>query len=213
MAADAAHAPLDVRSQLAQGFGAEIGQLVGREVCPQRLHRVEFRRVGGKRLYPQPVALALQITPSETADMRGQTIPQQDHRAGNVSPQGAHSPYDPVAIDVARPQREEQPRLLGNRAVGDQANRRESLPVEGLAQDRRLASRRPGAPDAGALGKAGLVPENQGGAGFQRPFLIRGQRFLTQVWIASSSRSTARVAGFWQVQPSLRKSNQTWPRW
>jgi hypothetical protein len=34
-------------------------------------------------------------------------------------------------------------------------------------------------------------------------FLTRGQSFRFQRWMASSSRSRARVSGFWRVQPRL----------
>ncbi len=210
MSANATHAAVDVGSQFVQSFGAEVGQLPRREVRPHWLHRVEFRRVGGEALHLQPRSLRLQLATGVSAPMCGQTIPQQDHRTTEVSGERAQHSHYPLAIDIARTQGEEHPGRAGTGRESHHPDRREPLPVERLLQDRRLALLGPGAPDTGPLGEASLVPENQRGTGFQRPLLIWGQRFLTHTRIASSSRSMARLAGFWQVHPSLRSRSQTW---
>ena len=210
MAANTADAAMHMNGKLVQSFGTEVGQLPRREVRPDRLHRVEFRRVGGKALHLQPRSLCLQLATGASAAMCGQTIPQQDHQTTQVSAERAQHSHYPLAIDIARAQGKQHPDRAGSGRERHYPDRREPLPVEGLLQDGRLALLAPSAPDTGPLGEAGLVPENQGGTGFQRPLLMWGQCCLTHTRIASSSRSTARLAGFWQVQPSLRSRSQTW---
>ena len=78
-----------------------------------------------------------------------------------------------------------------------------------MSQDRRLATRRPGTLDRRSFGEPALVEEDDVRAVARGVFFTAGHVSCTQRTIASSSRSRARVVGFWRDQPSWRKTRQT----
>src|ERR1700719_3412231 len=90
-------------------------------------------------------------------------------------------------------------------------HRRQSFPVEVVLQHRGLASRRPGAAAMGPLAEPALVDENYDPALLLGLFFNSGQRSFFHRSIAFSSRSRARPAGRWQLQPSCRRIFHTCP--
>src|SRR5712671_4433435 len=92
----------------------------------------------------------------------------------------------------------------------DAGGSREHLPVEMILQHRGLSPRGPGAHPMGPLAQPARVDEDDGAPLAERFFLSRGQRTRCQYRIASSSRSSARPVGRWQLHPSWRKMRQTW---
>ncbi len=87
--------------------------------------------------------------------------------------------------------------------------RRKLLPPAGMAQDGSLSARSPGAHHLRTLAQPAFVEEDDDApvpAGF---FLMEGQRYCFQFRMACSSRSKARRAGFWQLQPIWRNKRLT----
>src|ERR1700676_193887 len=88
---------------------------------------------------------------------------------------------------------------------------RQRFPVEVVLQHRSLSPRRPGAAAMGPFAEPALVDENYDPALLFGLFFNSGQRAFFQRWMAFSSRSRARPAGRWQLQPSRRRIFQTCP--
>lgn len=93
---------------------------------------------------------------------------------------------------------------------GDAGDGREHLPIEMILQHRGLSARRPSPYPMGSFAQPAFVDEDDGAPLAERFFLSRGQRTRFQYRIASSSRSSARPVGRWQLQPSWRRMRQTW---
>jgi hypothetical protein len=131
-------------------------------------------------------------------------VPQQQF-ARQVAQQGVRELGGPLPVDAARV----DPKVeLPERQAGDD---RELVPLEGLAQHRRLATERPGAHPVGPRAQSAFVDEDDGAAFAPGFFLRRGQVTRFQSAIAPSSRSIARRVGCWQLKPSSRRTRQTWP--
>ena len=80
-----------------------------------------------------------------------------------------------------------------------------------MAQHRGAALGCPGPSHRREEGGPALVLEDDPGAAAPRAFFMRGQSCLTQVAIASSSRSTARRAGRCLLHPSRsRRTVHVW---
>src|SRR5438876_1696134 len=88
---------------------------------------------------------------------------------------------------------------------GHARHRRQRLPVKVILQHRRLSAWRPGTAAVRALAQSALVDEDDGAPLFAGFFLISGQRFCFHSRIFSSSRSSARPTGRWQLQPNCRR--------
>src|SRR5215470_15830427 len=86
-------------------------------------------------------------------------------------------------------------------------------PVDVILQQRSLSARRPGPHSMGAFAQSALVDKDDGTPLAERFFLSCGQRYFFQRPIACSSRSSARPAGRWQLQLSLRRMRHTWSSW
>ena len=91
-------------------------------------------------------------------------------------------------------------------------NDRDAIAAVPVAQQRRVAARRPGTQHGGREHETGFVYEDEVGPQPNGVFFTRGQAFRFQRAIAGSSRSRARRSGFWQVQPHWAKSRLTWLR-
>src|SRR5216683_3063572 len=88
-----------------------------------------------------------------------------------------------------------------------------AVPVEMILQHRGLSARRPRAAAVGSLAQPALVDEDDGLARPAGFFLSWGQRYCFQRWMACSSRSSARPAGRWQLQPNCPSRRQTCAGW
>src|SRR5206468_3155560 len=96
---------------------------------------------------------------------------------------------------------------------GHARHRRQRLPVKVILQHRRLSAWRPGTAAVRALAQSALVDEDDGAPLFAGFFLISGQRFCFHSRIFSSSRSSARPTGRWQLQPNCRRMRQACEAW
>ena len=98
------------------------------------------------------------------------------------------------------------PLVVETEALTDRTDRetrddRDAITAIPVAQQRRLAARRPGPQHGGSEHEARFVYENEVGPQPNGVFFTRGQAPRFQRAIAGSSRSRARRSGFWQLQP------------
>src|SRR5712692_11740912 len=97
-------------------------------------------------------------------------------------------------------------------ADGDGRDRRDFVVAVSMPHDRRVSTRRPGAPDVRDQQKPTFVQEHEMGVQALRVFFTATQRYRFQRATAASSRSTARRSGFWHDQPRPASSRPTWAR-
>ena len=88
----------------------------------------------------------------------------------------------------------------------DAGDHRELAPGEVELQLGRFAAGRPRAGDGGPLAQSAFIDKDDGSLVFSGLFFSAGQVWRFQRAMASSSRSTARPVGRWQLQP-MRESN------
>lgn len=174
-------------------------------VCPDVLHRVQFRCVWGQVLSRQATFLGADELLSHLATVGRQSVPNQQDVALNVTEQVLEELNDLFGLNA----------LLENLEIevpgsepGDDRNR---LPVEMELQHRRLPARRPSTPPMRPLTQAAFIYEYDGPAFFLSFFLISGQPLRFQSSIRASSRSSARPTGCCTLQFNCRKMRQTCP--
>ncbi len=186
--------------------GRGVGERGGIQVPPELFHRIQLRRVCRQPLDGQPGAVVGHRLGRELTPMSRQAIPQQDHPAVDMPAPRVEEVHDVATPHSPGLQRQEPARSPtgGRRQHG--ANPREVPPVEGLHHKGRAAFGGPGGANRGPLGKAAFVEKPQPGSQPLGFFLSRGQVVRTQRAIAASSRSRARRAGRWRLQPNWRST-------
>lgn len=92
-AADSSGAVADAATEGGQSIGRRVGQGGRVEVVPERLHGVQRGRIGRQPFHGQPTAVAGQGLRDQPAPMRGQAIPQEDHAAADMAPEGRQEPH------------------------------------------------------------------------------------------------------------------------
>ena len=171
-------------------------------VGPQIFDWVQFRSVGGQKLDPNPPTLLPDEVPNCAAAVRCQSVPNDQQLPGYVAEQMGEEQDHLRRTNGAR--KETEVKVL----PGDPCHSRKRLPVEVVLQHRRLCFGRPGAAAVRPLAQSALVDEDDGTAFLAGFFLISGQCFCFHSRIRSSSRSSARPVGRWQLQPNCRKMRQ-----
>ena len=213
VAADAADTAMGGGHGVADLQVAAVGELASFEVGPQALGRVEIGGVGGQPLDFEPATLSCKESLHDLAVVAAEAIPEQEHGPAAEGAAELVEKVDQAQVVVGvGPEVEVEPSPTAIPAVAEGGRRRDPLPVAlAVAEHWGLPSRRPRRAHVGRQREAALVFEDDPGAAGNGVFFSSGQRSLTQVSIFSSSRSTALRAGFWRVQPSPRRTLQTWP--
>src|SRR3972149_1393618 len=103
--------------------------------------------------------------------------------------------------------------VLADGADRETRDDRDAVVAGPVAQQRGLATRRPGPEHRGREHEARFVYEDEVGPQPYGVFFTRGQTLRLQRAIAGSSRPGARRWGFWQLQPQCANSRLTWLRW
>ena len=207
---DAAGGLASLGADRPQILADELGHVGTRQMAPEVLDRIQFRRVGWQILHRQPRRLLRNPCLHLFPPMSWQPVPQQNRFPAS------HVPLERFQIRqhlrlFDRPRREPQTQPhTSRRRRGDQAgDRRQTLPVKRRHQDRRLSARRPGSTHARAFREPAFIQENQQRPAFFGLFLILGQRYRIQRLMASSLRSRAFRSGRWQLQPNCRRTFHT----
>ena len=185
--------------------GAEVRQFMLLPMAPQILHRIQFRGVSRKKFkFQTPIGGDNEVFHHSTT-MRPQSIP--DHNQ--------------IPVDVAQEMFQELHRLRTadgpwkepevESPPSDVCNSRKRLPIEVILKYWSLPSGCPSTIAMRPFAQPAFVDENYCATlplGF---FLTFGHRSFFHRRIFSSSRSSARPVGRWQLQPSLRNSHHTCP--
>ena len=143
-------------ADLPDGVQAQVGDLVFLQIGPDRLDRIEFRRVGRQAGDSDVAVQFLQPCLDQTRAVRGNAVPDDQQRP----------------LDLALERTEEFDDLLGADGTGEESeielpegqpgDGRELFPGEAVLQDRRVAAQAPGARDTGTFGEARFVYEDDG---------------------------------------------------
>lgn len=209
---DAAQTASHAARQALQILRGRVGQGGGVQMSPELFDGIQFGGISGERLQAQPVAMVAEGLTGEPAAMSRQPIPEQDHRATAVTLQMVQEAYDVPAANPSTMQRQQPARVPTVGAGQHGSDPRHAFPVEGLNQARRLAARCPGGSDRGTLRETAFVHKTQPSLQPLGVFFTWGQRRRTQRAMASSSRSLARRAGRWRLQPNCWRTRQVCDR-
>lgn len=209
---DAVDGGMDTTTKAREVIDGRVGQGGVIQMIPQGFHGIEFGGVGGQPYGGKPGAVLLQSLLDTSAPVSREPVPHQDHALAAMTPERMEEAHKVRAFDPAGMYGQHPSESIGIRCGQDQADAGESLPVERFVDDRSLPPRSPCGADRGSLGEAGFVQESQPSVQPAGVFFTRGHSCRTHRAIAASSRSLARRAGRWRLQPSWPKIRHAWGR-
>ena len=194
-------------AQAARQGAAQLRNIVRLTVCqwmrhgmPWRFDRVQLRRVRGQLLQVQTrVVVAERLQPLGVVDRR--TGPDDDDVAAKMFKQVAEKVLNLIAREVlfVKPEVESEPLAFwtDRQATDD----RDPGVVVAIADDGGLTHPRPGTPNGGNQHEARFVGKDDVRTQPRGVFFTRGQSLRFHGSIRTSSRSSARLSGFWQLKP------------
>ncbi len=151
----------------------------------------------------EPSETAAQLS-DRSAAVDGGVVPDDDDVATQVTEQVAQELAHAVAVDVAAMESVVEAHAVPHGADRQAADDRDPVATVAVPHDRRLSFRRPGPHQRGDQLEAALVREDDVGTQPRGVFFTSGQVSRLHRSMASSSRSSARRSGFWQLQPNAR---------
>ncbi len=191
------------RSEVCQGVHFEIAPDVFDGIELWCVRREEMRmqaRVAREKLARGLRAMSLK------------TVPNQDDGPGKLLQEHAKKIDDSTRIDVGvgvKPEIQVEIVPRGRYAKG-RNHRHFLMRARTLIEQRRLASWTPRAANQGRHRHATFVDKDEPRLQARGFFLMQGHSVLTQPSMKSSSRSTARRAGFWGLQPNEWSKRPIW---
>ena len=195
-------------SQTSQQSATQLGNVVGLAVgervldgVPRGFDGVEFRCVGRQLLQMQARVLVTKLLQALAVVDRS-TVPNDDDMATQVFEQVPKEIVHFVARDILRVQPEVEPEPPAFRTDRQAANDRDSRVIVAVANDRGVTDQTPGAPDGGDQHEARFVGKDDVRTQPRSVFFPRGQSLRFHCSIRASSRSSARLSGFWQLKPN-----------
>ena len=144
--------------------------------------------------------------------MGARVVQQGNHRPFQMAQQMAEKLTDFFLSDVLEVKLVEEAQPLPFRADRDSRDHRDLVPPIAMVDHWRLTTRRPGLGDMRDQQESGFVRKDYMGAQPRSVFFTRGQSFCFQRAMAFSSRSMARVSGFWWLQLRLCMNRPIWSR-
>ena len=195
-------------SQAAKKSATELRNIVGLTVRERVLHRmpggfdrIEFWCVSGQLLQMQARVLVTELMQALPVVDRG-TVPNDDDMAAQMFEQVPKKVVYLIARDILRVQPEVEPEPPAFRTDREAANDRDPGVVVVVADDRGLTDQPPGTPDGWNQHEARFVGEDDVRTQPRSVFFTRGQSLRFHCSIRDSSRSSARLSGFWQLKPN-----------
>jgi hypothetical protein len=176
-------------------------------VPPQILHGIKFWGIGGKKLQFQSTSGSNNKFTDHPTPMASQPVPYDQDLTPDMTQQVFQELHHLRTADRTGKQTKikvspRYPRYC-----------RQMLPIEMVLKNGGLSFGRPRPTTVRPLTQPTLVDKDYRSLLFLGFFLSLGQRFFFQPSIFSSSRSNARLAGLWQLQPSSCKIRHTWAGW
>src|ERR1035437_201550 len=193
--------------QLGLSVGTAIGQS-SLEVIPDALVRVQFGGVRRESHQVQPGS-ACKKFPHRFAAMDCAVVQQNDQMAADLEQQIAEECQNFVSLNVALIQLAVQFTMETFGADCNAGNGGNPIMTIPITQEGRLSHKTPCFSDRGDQEKAGFVNKHYMGCQPCGVFFTHGQTARFHSTMAASSRSTARLSGFWWLQPILCRSFPT----
>ena len=186
--------------ELVDGVGPTVGErCLGQ--APDAFIGVELGGVGRQCDEVQPGVAAAKL-PDRGSAMDGGVVPDDDDVAAEVTEQVTQEVTHALAVDVLAMEAVVEAHAAPHRADREPRDHRDAVATVAVPHHGRVPSRRPGLEQRGDQLEAALVREDDVGTQPRGVFFTAGQVSRFQRSIASSSRSSARRSGFWQLQPS-----------
>ena len=194
-------------SQTPKQGATELRNIVRLTVRERMLHgmpggfdRIEFWCVGGQFLQMQARVSVAELMQSLPVVDRG-TVPNDEHMAAQMFEQVPKKVLHLIVRDILRVKPEVEPDPMAFRTDRQTADDRDPGMVIAVADDRSLTHQCPGTPDGWNQHEAGFVGEDDVRTQPCSVFFTRGQSLRFHCSIRASSRSSARLSGFWQLKP------------
>ena len=191
--------------------GSEVCQGVHFEIAPDVFDGIEFGCVGREEMRMQARVVRKKLAGALRA-MGLKTVPNQGDGSGELLEEHAKEMDDSTRIDVGvgvKPKIQVEILPLG-RYAKCRNHRHFLMRARTLIEQRRLASWTPRAANQGRHRHATFVDKDEPRLQARGFFLMQGHSVLTQPSMKSSSRSTARRAGFWGLQPNEWSKRPIW---
>ena len=203
----------------ADQMGGEDLDIIGTAVrefglgeAPDALVGVQVGGVGREARYVESRKRVAEVV-NQWPSMDAPVVPEHDHRPAQVAEHVPEEGADLGGPDVRAVELVVETQTAPARAdgqAGDHGDLVVSLPEP---EEGGLPPRRPGLADARDQEEAGFVDEDEVGAQPRGVFFTRAHSRRFHSAIRASSRSSARVSGFWWLHPSWCISRPTWSRW
>jgi hypothetical protein len=175
----------------------EVRQFARLQITPEEFNRIELWGIRWEAFDLQPGVLRVEVTSHAATLMGAKPVPDQDHALpSEVLLHGAQKGNQRRIGVRAGTGLKVQAGALAIPAKGERGRNRQSFPIRaGVAQTRRLATRRPGAAHHGLLRYSALVLEDYPGPAAPGVFFYPGPPPPCHSRIAASSRSRDWRAG------------------
>lgn len=188
-----------------------VGHRIGLQVAPDVLGWIKLRRIRRQKLQT-PIFLTGDVVSYATSPMGHEPIPYQREGTLKMPAQLLQERKNLSGVDVRLRMKAKKQPDAGSIGRDGQSGDDGNLPIRvgPMSEQGSLAARRPRPSHQRHHQEAAFVDKDERRAYARGVFFTRGQSILTQVWMAASSRSTARRCGFWGLQPRECKIRPIW---